>query len=264
MKLKQRFQPFLQAIPQLLLFQFVSTVILSLVTLGISVLGSLLLGLSGKAAVTSGDLSFLFTRWQGYVMILLLLAMVTIYVAVELNALIIFCNKILNGEKPNVWLCIKEGFVGLKKFLSLRGVVIILYAVVLAPIFGLGFYIPKFIMSVIEATPLFLTAYIIVGVLLTVVAFVYCFILHGALLDGMTLKEAGVKSRELFKKNWKNLLVELLIFFLLAVLVAAALILICGVLPLLIVQLIPAGPVQLFFDIFFCVVILLISTMYLC
>ena len=268
MKLKQRFQPFLQAIPQLLLFQFVSTVILSLVTLGISVLGSLLLGLSGKAAVTSGDLSFLFTRWQGYVMILLLLAMVTIYVAVELNALIIFCNKILNGEKPNVWLCIKEGFVGLKKFLSLRGVVIILYAVVLAPIFGLGFsisltqnfYIPKFIMSVIEATPLFLTAYIIVGVLLTVVAFVYCFILHGALLDGMTLKEAGVKSRELFKKNWKNLLVELLIFFLLAVLVAAALILICGVLPLLIVQLIPAGPVQLFFDIFFCVVILLIST----
>ena len=152
MKLKQRFQPFLQAIPQLLLFQFVSTVILSLVTLGISVLGSLLLGLSGKAAVTSGDLSFLFTRWQGYVVILLLLAMVTIYVAVELNALIIFCNKILSGEKPNVWLCIKEGFVGLKKFLSLRGVVIILYAVVLAPIFGLGFsisltqnfYIPKF------------------------------------------------------------------------------------------------------------------------
>ena len=135
MKLKQRFQPFLQAIPKLLLFQFVSTVILTLVTWGISLLGSLLLGLSGKAAVTSGDLSFLFTRWQGYVMIILLLAMVTIYVAVELNALIIFCNKTLDGEKVSVWQCIKEGFIGLKKFLSLRGVVVILYAVVLAPIF---------------------------------------------------------------------------------------------------------------------------------
>ncbi|WP_316637634.1 glycerophosphodiester phosphodiesterase family protein [uncultured Ruminococcus sp.] len=267
MKLKQRFQPFLQAIPKLLLFQFVSTVILTLVTWGISLLGSLLLGLSGKAAVTSGDLSFLFTRWQGYVMIILLLAMVTIYVAVELNALIIFCNKTLDGEKVSVWQCIKEGFIGLKKFLSLRGVVVILYAVVLAPIFGLGFsisltqnfYIPKFIMSVIEATPLFMTAYIIVGVFLTVVAFVYCFILHGTLLNDMTMKEASVHARKLFVKNWKNLLVELLIFFLLAVLTAVVVIGVCGVLPLLIVQAIPMGEsVKAFFTIFFSVVIILL------
>lgn len=267
MKLKQRFQPFLQAIPKLLLFQFVSTVILTLVTWGISLLGSLLLGLSGKAAVTSGDLSFLFTRWQGYVMIILLLAMVTIYVAVELNALIIFCNKTLDGEKVSVWQCIKEGFIGLKKFLSLRGVVVILYAVVLAPIFGLGFsisltqnfYIPKFIMSVIEATPLFMTAYIIVGVFLTVVAFVYCFILHGTLLNDMTMKEASVHARKLFVKNWKNLLVELLIFFLLAVLTAVVVIGVCGVLPLLIVQAIPMGEsVKAFFTIFFSVIIILL------
>ena len=267
MKLKQRFQPFLQAIPKLLLFQFVSTVILTLVTWGISLLGSLLLGLSGKAAVTSGDLSFLFTRWQGYVMIILLLAMVTIYVAVELNALIIFCNKTLDGEKVSVWQCIKEGFIGLKKFLCLRGVVVIIYAVVLAPIFGLGFsisltqnfYIPKFIMSVIEATPLFMTAYIIVGVFLTVVAFVYCFILHGTLLNDMTMKEASVHARKLFVKNWKNLLVELLIFFLLAVLTAVVVIGVCGVLPLLIVQAIPMGEsVKAFFTIFFSVIIILL------
>ena len=268
MKLKQRFQPFLQAIPQLLLFQFVSTVILTLVTLAVSLLGGLLLGLSGKAAVTSGDLSFLFTRWQGWVMIILLLAMVTIYVAVELNALIIFCNKILSGEKPSVWQCIKDGFAGLKKFLSLRGVIVIIYAVVLAPIFGLGFsisltqnfYIPKFIMSVIEATPLFLTAYTIAAVFLTVVAFIYCFILHGALLDDMTMKEAGINSRKLFVKNWKNLLVELIIFAVLSFVVAALLIGVCGVLPLLIVSAIPMGEgVKTFLTIFFCVIIILLT-----
>lgn len=268
MKLKNRMMPFYQAIPKLLLFQLASTIVLSLVTLGISALGSLLLGLSGKAAVTSGNLSFLFTRWQGYALIVLLLLMVTIYVAVELNALIIYCNKILDGETPSVWQCIKEGFVGLKKFLNLRGVVIILYAVVLGPLFGLGFsisltdtfYMPKFIMSVIESTPLFMTAYTIVGILLTIVAFVYCFILHGALLDDMTMKEASVNSRKIFAKNWKNLLVELIIFTVLAALVYVVLVGVCGLLPLLIVRWIPMGEtVKLFFDIFFCSISILIS-----
>lgn len=102
MKLKNRLLLFYQAIPKLLTFQLVSYILLTLLTWGISALCGLLLGLTGKAAVTSGDLSFIFTHWQGYVMIALVLLMVISYVAVELNALVIYGAKLLDGEKPSV------------------------------------------------------------------------------------------------------------------------------------------------------------------
>ena len=124
MKLKNRILPFYQAIPKLLTFQFVSFLVLGLITWGVSLLCGLLLGLSGKAAVSSGDLGFLFTHWQGYVMIALLLLTAVIYVAVELNALIIYSAKLLNGEKPSVWQSIRGGFASLKKLMNMRGIVI--------------------------------------------------------------------------------------------------------------------------------------------
>ena len=74
----------------------------------------MLLGLTGKTAVTSGDLGFIFTNWQGYVMIALVLLMVVAYVAVELNALLIYSSKLLNGEKPSVWQSIKGGLAAMK------------------------------------------------------------------------------------------------------------------------------------------------------
>lgn len=54
MKLINRILPYYQAIPKLLGLQFVSFLLLSLLTWGISALCSLLLGFTGKAAVTSG------------------------------------------------------------------------------------------------------------------------------------------------------------------------------------------------------------------
>ena len=187
MKLKTQLLPFYQAIPKLLTFQLVSYILLALLTWGISALCGLLLGLTGKAAVTSGDLGFIFTHWQGYVMIALVLMMVIAYVAVELNALLIYSSELLDGKKPSVLQSIKGGFAAMKKFLNLRGLAVVLYAVVLAPILGLGFsvsltssfYMPRFIMSVINNTPLFAIGYTVVIILLTVVAFIYCFILHG-------------------------------------------------------------------------------------
>lgn len=259
MKLKKRLLPFYQSIPKLLTFQFVSCVLLSLLTWGISALCSLLLGLTGKAAVTSGDLGFIFTHWQGYVMIVLVLLMVISYVAVELNALILYSSALLDGEKPSVWKSILGGFKAMKKYMNLRGLVIILYAAVLSPILGLGFsisltssfYIPRFIMSVINNTPLFLTGYTIVMIALTLIAVIYCFILHGALLDDMKMKEASVNSRRMVWHNLKNYLFEILCFFVLSALVIL-LLTICSALPFLIVQLIPMGEsAMLFCDILF-------------
>ena len=113
-------------------------------------------------------------------------------------------------------------------------------------------------MSVINGTPLYYTAYIIVMALLTVIAFIYCFIMHGALLDDMTMKEAGVNSRKLVKKNLKNFLFEIICYFVLATL-AAALLTLCAAIPLLIVQLIPMGETAMIFcDILFTLIPLIV------
>ena len=266
MKLKNRIMPFYQAIPKILKFQFFSFIVLSALTWVISTLFSLMLGISGKAAVTSGDLSFLFTRWQGYVMIILVLLMVLSYIAVELNALLIYCNRIIDGESPSVWACIKDGFIALKKYANLRGLVIILYAVLIAPLLGLGFsisltesfYIPRFIMSVINANPVFSTGYTILMIVLAIIAIIYCFILHGALLDDMTLKESSAQSRRLMKANWKNFILENIIFDLLSALVVFLLVLI-PVIILLITEAINTGDkAALFCDLFFVSIIVAI------
>ena len=259
MKLKNRIMPFFQAIPKLLTFQIVSSLVLGPLTWVISSLCGLLLGLSGKAAFTSGDIGFLFTNWQGYVIMLLVVLMAVSYVAIEVNALIIYCEKLLNGEKASVWRSIKDGCLAMKKYLNPRGLIIILYAVILSPIVGLGFsvtltssfYIPHFIMSVINSTPLYFTAYIIFMIFLTVVEIIYCFILHGTLLDDMKMKDASANSRRMVKRNLKNYIFEMICYFVLLTLITALLTLVAAI-PLIIAQFIPMGETaEKFFGILF-------------
>lgn len=273
MKLKNRILPFFQAIPKLLTFQIVSGLVLTPLTWVISSLCGMLMGLSGKAAFTSGDIGFLFTNWQGYVIMVLVVLMAVSYVAVEVNALVIYCGKLLNGEKPSVWRSIKDGCLAMKKYLNPRGLIIIFYAVILSPIVGLGFsvtltssfYIPHFIMSVINSTPLYLTAYIIFMTFLTVVEIIYCFILHGTLLDDMKMKEASANSRRMVKRNLKNYIFEMICYFVLLTLITALLTLVAAI-PLIIAQFIPMGETaEKFFGILFTLipsgVLLLMATL---
>ena len=273
MKLKNRILPFFQAIPKLLTFQVVSGLVLTPLTWVISSLCGMLMGLSGKAAFTSGDIGFLFTNWQGYVIMVLVVLMAVSYVAVEVNALVIYCGKLLNGEKASVWKCIKDGCLAMKKYLNPRGLIIIFYAVILSPIVGLGFsvtltssfYIPHFIMSVINSTPLYLTGYIIFMTFLTVVEIIYCFILHGTLLDDMKMKEASVNSRRMVKRNLKNYIFEMICYFVLLTLITALLTLVAAI-PLIIAQFIPMGETaEKFFGILFTLipsgVLLLMATL---
>ena len=269
MKIKKRIMPYYQAIPKLLTFCVVSDMVLSLLTWAISAMFSLMLGLSGKAAVTSGDMYFLFTPWQGYVMIILSLVLVLCYIAVELNAMLIYCNRILDGENPSVFKCIKDGFAALGKYRNLRGLVIIIYAVLILPLIGFGFaisltrsfYIPNFIMSVINANPVLRLGYTILMIVLAIIAFIYCFILYGTLLDGVTMKESGVQARKLMKANWKNYIAEVVgfvVFLTLSTLLVTAV----PTILLLIVQYIPmAEKTLLFCDLLFTSVIVLVLSL---
>lgn len=228
---KHRFLPYRQAIPSILLLQIINMIAISVWGVLFSWLSRMLLQGAGKVAVSSGDFLFLFTHWQGYVVILLALVTVMLFIGLEVNSLIVLSNRLLSGEKPSVLLCIKEGVLSIKKLIGPRGLLIVLYLGLLSPILGFGvtisltqnLYIPNFIMSVVESKAFFLIPAIIVFILLFLVGIVFVFILHGLLLDKMSLKDSGKNSVQLIKKNWKNFIVEMLIFLLFTALVVLVL-----------------------------------------
>ena len=217
---KHRFLPYRQAIPSILLLQLINMVAIGIWGFLFSLLSRMLLQGAGKVAVSSGDFLFLFTHWQGYVVILLAIATVMLFIGLEVNALIVLSNRLLSGEKPSVLLCLKEGVLSLKKLIGPRGLLIVLYLGLLSPILGFGvtisltqnLYIPNFIMSVVESKAFFLIPAIIVFILLFVFGVMHIFILHGLLLDKMSLKDSSKNSVQLIKKNWKNFIAEILIF----------------------------------------------------
>lgn len=227
---KQRLLPYRQSVPSILLFQIISSLALQIWMSCFSVISRLLIRSTGHVAVTSGDFSFLFTTWQGILLIILAIVNLFLFVAVDLNALVILCNRLLTGEKPSVLYCIKEGFLSLKRFLNPPGILVVLYVSLLSPIIGFelvisltrGLYVPKFISSVIWSNPLFSIGAVILIAALFLVGVLFIFILHGTLIDGMTLRKSGSNSINLIRKNKKKFFLEILRFFLVFLAVFAA------------------------------------------
>lgn len=189
-KKKHRLLPYRQAVPSILLFQIIASLFLSLWMTVYSILTNLLMHSAGRVAVTSGDFIFLFTTWQGILILLLTLLTLFLFLALEINSLIILCKRLLTGEKPSVLLCIRDGFLSMKKFVNPIGLLIVFYISLLSPIIGFqmisltkNFYIPKFISSVIWSKPLLAVGMAAVLVLLFLTGTLFIFILHGTLLD---------------------------------------------------------------------------------
>ena len=85
--------------------------------------------------------------------------------------------------------------------------------------------------------------------LLTVVAVIYCFILHGTLLDDKKMKDASANSRKLVIHNLKNFIFEIICYFVLFTLAAVILTFIAAI-PLIVVQFIPMSEsATIFWDI---------------
>jgi len=236
-RIKQWMLPYKQAFPALLLFQILATVISAAWLWVFKTIAKAMIYGTGRVAISSGDFMFLFTTWQGYVIILLAIVTLFFLVAMDINSLVILCGRILKGEKPNVLGCIKEGFVSLKRFISLRGFIVVLYLSLLAPILGFGvsisltqnLYIPKFITSVIYSTPMFLIPVIIVVLALLLLGVINIFIMHGTLLDDMKLKDSGRNSKQLIKKNWKDFLKSMIVYVVLYTLFAAVFVAALGI-----------------------------------
>lgn len=271
MKLINRITPYRNAFFKLFIFCIISSLIPYLCSLGLSQLSTLLLGLDGKASVSSGDFGFIFTSWQGWVVLLLTAALILLYVALEINALVFYCAQIVDGKKTSMLLCFRDGILALKKYLNPHGLVVILYVTLLFPIIGLGiaisstssFYIPRFISSVIYANPLYATGYSLLILALIVLFVIYCFILHGALLDDMRMKQSAAASRRIIRQHLKNFIWEMIRFYLIYLVVIIIVFAALVAIPYAIAYIVPASEVvHRFFYVFFSLITVLLITVF--
>ena len=198
-----------QAIPEFWMVQFFSKIILLLLSFLFGKITTAVIG-ARVTALTTANLKNVLLSWQGPVLILIGIAFVLIYIAIDLFLSVVISGKIIRGDKASFFPSLKESFVSLKRFLNPDGISILLYVLFAVPLIGVGFAtgvtksfkIPNFIMDVIMKRPLFATIYVIGIIVLLVIGFFFVFSLHAVLLSGKTPKEAKKYSVQLIKKHW--------------------------------------------------------------
>lgn len=244
---QKKLAPYIQALPGILQYQVFTKILIGLWLFLMGRVFRLLLKGTGRVAVSTGDFVFLFTRWQGILILLLAIVSLYVYVALDLNAKVILSRDLLSGDKISAWRILKRAIPTIGRFSNIQGLGVILYIALIAPILGVGvsltmtkgLYIPTFISSVIADTPLYLIGTTLAVLVFLSVGVANLFILHGAVLDGLPVREAGAQSKRLIRENWKDYLKQNILFLLVIVILLAAVILVLLVLPLALVQLLP-------------------------
>ena len=226
------------------------------------VINDLTLGLihsTGRVAVTSGDFKFLFTTWQGILLILFALVSLTIYMSFDLSSKIYYASNLILQQEDSMLGNMFNGLLAIVKFMTPSGIMVIIYLALIAPIVGIGLslsltkglYIPTFITSVIKTTPLYNAIYIIATAAFIVIGVLYIFVLHGVILDGMSVKQSMKQSRRLIKEHFRHFFRQNVAFFVLAFLFNIAIIIVCFIIPFAVVVFnIPDQMTQRYFLIF--------------
>ena len=124
--------------PDILNYQIVTKALIFIWLFLLSRLFQVLLKSSGRVAVTSGDWQFLFTTWQGILILLLGIVSLFIYVAFDINSKIVMSRNLLTGKNESLENSIREGFFSVKRLISVRGILVLLYIALIAPIVGVG------------------------------------------------------------------------------------------------------------------------------
>ena len=259
MSLKEKLRPYNQALPEIFNYQIVTKAIIFIWLFLLGRLFQVLLRSSGRVAVTSGDWKFLFTTWQGILILLLGLGSLFIYVAFDLNSKIVLSRNLITGEKVPLEESIKEGFFSIGKLINLEGLLVVLYIALIAPILGIGvsisatetLYIPTFISSVIESSVLYSALAGLAALFFLFLGIANLFILHGVVIDNLPVGEASRQSRRLIRANWKDYIKQNVIFVLLIAGSLVGVAIVCLFIPLKLITLLPAGTLSRLLTILF-------------
>ncbi|MBQ1341792.1 MAG: glycerophosphoryl diester phosphodiesterase membrane domain-containing protein [Erysipelotrichaceae bacterium] len=248
MKITRRIFPYYQSMLKIFGYQLISKLLIGLWLILFRVAFMWALHSNGRVALSSGDFMFFLTSWQGIIVIVLALLTLFLYTSFDLNIKILFSYRLLKQKPISLRILIKEAFLSIPRFFCLEGTGVVIYAALLAPILGVGLslsltenlYIPTFISSVIESTPLYNAIYLVFVIVFSFIGLANIFILHGVVADGLSVKESGKQSQKLMKENWKNYLKETLVFVAVIALIYTILfVLMLGT--YLIIKLIPAS-----------------------
>ena len=249
--MKEKLRPYIRALPDIFNYQIITKIVLGVWLFLLGRLFQLLLKSSGRVAVTTGDWQFLFTTWQGILILLLGIVSLFIYVAFDLNSKIVLCRYLVNGQKVPLRKSFHEGFLSIGKMLNPQGLIVVIYIALIAPVVGIGLsisatenlYIPTFITSFIESSVLYSALAGIAVIVFIVIGIANLFILHGMIIDKLPIGEAGRQSTLLMKANWKDYLKQNVLFIItiLAILAAVAVVFLFLPLKLISVLALPTG-----------------------
>lgn len=173
---------------------------------------------SSGTAITTANLSQLL-NWRTPLILILGLLLIFCYIILEIFAQIYLSHDILSGEDSHVFREVAMGFRAVKRFLSPKGFLIVLYITVAVPLCGIGFsisltdsfYLPNFITSVIYSTPIYLIGYLAGLAGLIFFGYRSVFTLHAILLDNMNAAKGQKMSFQIMKEHGREVLKKLLI-----------------------------------------------------
>ena len=245
--MKEKLKPYLQALPDIFSYQIVTKALLAVWLFLFGRLFQALLKSSGRVAVTSGDWQFLFTTWQGILILLVGLLSLFIYVAFDLNTKIVICRNIVTGRSMPLIDTLKEGLMSIRRLFSLQGILIVLYIALVAPILGIGvsitategLYIPTFISSFIKDSVLYSLLAGAAVLLLLAIGVANLFIMHGLIIDGLDIGGASKQSKKLIRSNLKDYIKQNVLTILTAACLIAGTAVVCLFIPLKIIEMIP-------------------------
>ena len=176
------------------------------------------------SALTTANIGYVLFSPQGLLIIILLLLMIFIYFFVELFGEIILTSDVFIGQNNSsvfkmIISALKRSFLSIRLFLNPLALIILVYIYIITPLIGIGytvslskdFYIPKFIMDVIEQTKQYSILYNIFIIIMLFLGVIHCFTLHGVLLNKQSLSVAMKESRRIFRVHWKELLLRMFI-----------------------------------------------------
>ena len=270
---RQNYLPYVRSVYDISRFQICNGMIIWAMSFLLRQIAMILIRSTGRVAISTGDFSFLFTTWQGPLLLFIGLSVLFVYLAFDLNSMIIFSDGILKGE-PKLFESLKQGFLSIRKFFTPDGIGIVVYIALVAPIVGFGFtisltdslYLPNFISSVIDSTPLYSIIYHVLTVIFILLGIIHIFILHGILLGDLPSYKADDQSRKIMKDNYKDFFKNNLYFLLRAVAVCAGIVVIFGLIPGIIATMFVSDELRLkttgYFILFTMLFAMLVSTSY--
>ena len=231
--------PYFQSLFDMLKYQAVSSGCLAALLWIINWLTDLLIRSTGRVAVTSGDFKFLFTTWQGILLILFALVSLSLYMSFDISSKILYASDLIQQQESSMINNLLKGLKYSIKFFTPSGILVIIYLALVAPIVGMGMslsltkglYIPTFITSVIKTTPLYNAIYIIATVAFIIIGIIYIFVLHGVIIDGLSVRRSMKQSRLLLRGHYKNFFKQNVAYFVFALLFNITVVIVCFIFP---------------------------------